>query len=76
MKLDNSKIIFAAGAAAGVALVGLLKTKKARTFTVNSLVAGRILKDKVFEEVANIREDADDAYEAKKSEPCCSDCEC
>ena len=66
MKLDTTKAIFAAGAVVGVATMKILKTKKVRDLTINSLASGKILKDKVLEEVANLREEADDVYEAKK----------
>ena len=68
--LNNTKIIFGAGAAVGVAVMGLLKTKKARELAVASLVSGRIIKDNILEEVSNIREDVDDAYKIAKGAYC------
>ncbi len=54
------KLIFAAGAAVGVAVIGVLKTKKARALAVKSVAGGIMLKDKVLETAANIKEEADD----------------
>ncbi len=68
------KVIFAAGAAVGVAVLGLLKTKKARQLAVQGVAGGIMLKDKVLENVANIREEAEDiCAEAKNVAK--SDCE-
>ena len=68
MKLDNTKIIFAAGAAAGVAIMKILKTRKVRKLTVDLIASSRVVKDKVFEEVTNIFEEADDVYASKKAD--------
>ena len=68
MKINKTNAVFAAGVAVGVSLFEVLKTKKVRELTVNTLANGRILKDKVLEEVSNIREESDDIYEAKKIE--------
>ncbi len=54
------KVIFAAGAATGVAVLSFLKTKKARELAVKGVANGIMLKDKVLENVANIREEAED----------------
>ncbi len=54
------KIIFAAGAATGVAILGLLKTKKVRDMAVKSVAGTIMLKDKVLETACNIKEEADD----------------
>ncbi len=75
------KLIFAAGAAVGVAVIGVLKTKKARDLAVKSVAGGIMLKDKALETVANIKEEADDIVcEAKTAaQQCCIDtekCEC
>ncbi len=75
------KLIFAAGAATGLAILGLLKTKKARELAVKGVAGGIMLKDKALETAANIKEEADDIVcEAKcvaKNECCCGDdCEC
>ncbi len=75
------KWIFAAGAATGIAILSFVKTKNARTFAVKGVANGIMLKDKVLETVANIKEEADDiCAEAKasaKSECTCGeDCNC
>ncbi len=82
-KFDKDKgIIFGLGAVAGIALVKILKTKTVRDMAVKSLAQGIIAKDKIAEEVANIREEADDiCAEAKLAarKGCCDetcDCEC
>ncbi len=69
------KLIFAAGAASGVALLGLLKTKKVRVLTVKGVAGGIMLKDKVLETATNIKEEADDiCNEAKVAAK--RDCDC
>ncbi len=75
------KLIFAAGIATGVAVLGLLKTKKAREVAVKSVAGGIMLKDKVLETAANIKEEADDICAeakaaAKKDCVCGDDCGC
>ncbi len=75
------KLIFAAGAAAGLAVLGLLKTKKARELAVKSVAGSIMLKDKVLETAANIKEEADDICAeakacAKQECTCGDDCEC
>ncbi len=75
------KWIFAAGAATGVAVFGLLKTKKVRDLTVKGVAGGIMIKDKILETTANIKEEADDiCAEAKmvaKNECSCGDnCDC
>ncbi len=75
------KWIFAAGAATGAAVFGLLKTKKARELAVKGVAGGIMLKDKVLETAANIKEEADDicaeAKVAAKSKCACGeDCDC
>ncbi len=75
------KWIFAAGAATGLAVLGLIKTKKARDLAVKSVAGGIMLKDKALETAANIKEEADDiCAEAKMAAKsgCTSgdDCDC
>ncbi len=71
------KLIFAAGAATGVAVLGFLKTKKARELAVKGVASGIMLKDKVLENVANIREEAEDiCSEAKTVAKADCECEC
>ncbi len=60
-------IIFAIGAVAGAALLTFLKTKSARDLAVKGLAKGMMVKDCVIEEVANIREEADDICNEAKS---------
>ncbi len=68
-------LIFAAGATAGLAVLKVLKTKKARDIAVKSVASTIMLKDKVLENVANIREEAEDiCAEAKCVAK--NDCEC
>ncbi len=54
------KAIFVAGAATGLAVFSFLKTKKARDIAVKSVAGTIILKEKIMENVANIREEAED----------------
>ncbi len=73
------KVIFAAGAATGLAVLGLLKTKKARELAVKGVASSMIMKDKVLENVANIKEEADDIVSqakvvAKSKCDCTTDC--
>ncbi len=75
------KFIFAAGVATGVAVLSLFKTKKARELAVKGVAGSMLLKDKVLETAANIKEEADDiCIDAKASaqqECACGDnCEC
>ncbi len=75
------KLIFAAGAATGIAILGLLKTKSARDLAVKGVAGTIMLKDKVLETATNIKEEADDiCAEAKavaqSSCECGEDCEC
>ncbi len=75
------KVIFAAGAATGLAVIKLLKTTKARELAVKGVASGIMLKDKVLETATNIKEEADDicaeAKMAAKSECTCGDsCDC
>ncbi len=75
------KWIFAAGAATGLAVMKFLKTKKARDLAVKGVANGIILKDKILETAANIKEEADDicaeAKEAAKNDCTCGDdCGC
>ncbi len=75
------KWIFAAGAATGLALLSLLKTKKARDIAVKSVAGGIMLKDKFLETAANIKEEADDIcaeakVAAKGSCSCGGGCGC
>ncbi len=75
------KWIFAAGAATGLAVLSILKTKKARDLAVKGVAGGIMLKDKVLETAANIKEEADDicteAKEAAKGECACGEnCDC
>ena len=61
------KTIFVAGAATGLAVWSFLKTKTARKIAVKGVANGIMLKDKIMENVANIREEADDiCAEAKQ----------
>ncbi len=75
------KWIFVAGAAIGAAVVGLVSTKKAREMAVKGVASSIMLKDKVLETAANIKEEADDicaeAKVAAKSECDCGEgCDC
>ncbi len=73
------KWIFAAGAAAGAVVLTLLKTKKIHTLAVKGVANGMMLKDKVLETAANIKEEADDiCAEARASaqEQCACGCDC
>ncbi len=75
------KVIFAAGAATGLAVLSLLKTKKARELSVKGLAGGMMLKDKVLETAANIKEEADDivcdAKTVAQEDCACGDnCDC
>ncbi len=54
------KMIFVAGAAAGLAVFKFLKSKKAHNLAVKGVAGGIMLKDRVLETAANIREEADD----------------
>ncbi len=69
------KLIFTAGAATSMAALGFIKTKAARKLAVKGVAGTMILKDKVLETAANIKEEADDiVYDAKKTAK--SDCTC
>ena len=57
---NEKKIIFAAGAAVAIAVTKVFKAKRTRDLTVKTLARGIIMKDNLMEEVANIREEADD----------------
>ncbi len=54
------KLVFAAGAALGAAVISFLSTKKAREMAVKGVAGSMLLKDKVLETAANIKEEADD----------------
>ncbi len=69
------KWIFAAGAVAGAAVLGFLKTKKARELAVKGVAGGIMLKDKVLETAVNIKEEADDIC-AEAKEVAKNDCAC
>ncbi len=67
--------LLGAGAVIGVAALQILKTKKARELAVKGVAGGIMLKDKVLENVANIREEAEDiCAEAKTVAQ--NDCNC
>ncbi len=75
------KWIFAAGAAVGAVVVSFLSTKKAHDLAVKGVANSMLLKDKVLENVVNIKEQADDicteAKMAAKNECVCGeDCDC
>ncbi len=75
------KLIFAAGAATGFAVLGFLKTKKARELAVKGVAGGIMLKEKVLETAANIKEEADDICAeakatARKACSCSDGCDC
>ncbi len=75
------KLIFAAGAATGLAVLGLLKTRKARDLAVKGVAGSIMLKDKVLETAANIKEEADDICAearmvAQNGCECGCDCDC
>ena len=59
LKREN-KIIFGIGTAVGMATLAFLKTKKARDLAVKGVAGSMLLKDKVMENVSNIKEEADD----------------
>lgn len=62
MKKEKN-IFLALGLAAGIVIPKILTAQKTRDFAVLSLAKGMMLKDSVMEEVANIREEADDICE-------------
>ncbi len=75
----EKKLIFAAGAATGIAVLGLMKTKKARQLAVKGVAGGIMLKDKVLESANNLKEEAEDiCAEAKVAAKCdCGgNCDC
>ncbi len=75
----EKNLIFVAGAATGLAVLGLLKTKKARKLAVKGVANGIMLKDRVLEGVSNIREEAGDICEQAKAmakSECEETCEC
>lgn len=60
-------LYFIGGAVAGLAGLKVLKAKKTREITVQTIAKGMTLKDELMEEIANIREEADDiCNEAKE----------
>ncbi len=61
------KVIFAVGAVIGAAVITFVKTKTARDIAVKSLAKGIIIKDNVVEEIANIRDEADDICNEAKT---------
>ncbi len=75
---NHTKWTFAAGAAAGLVALGFVKTKCAHKLAVKGVAGSMMLKDKVLETAANIKEEADDicaeAKETAKSGGCgCSE---
>ncbi len=77
----EKKWIFAAGAATGIAILGFIKTRTARDLAVKGVAGGIMLKDKVLETAANIKEEADDIcaeakYAAQCGCTCGEDCAC
>ncbi len=69
------KLIFAAGAATGLAVLSVLKTKKVRELAIKGVASGIMMKDKVLENVSNIKEEADDIVaEAKVVAKCGCNC--
>ena len=67
--------VFAVGACFGVVVLAFLKTKKARELAVKGVANSIMIKDKVMENVANIKEEAEDiCAEAKKVAQ--DDCDC
>ncbi len=70
----EKNIVFAIGAVAGAALITFLRTKSARDLAVKGLAKGITVKDCIVEEVANIREEADDICNEAKA-VAKSDCE-
>ncbi len=63
----EKNIIFALGAIAGAAVITFLRTKKAHDLAVKGLAKGITVKDCIVEEVANIREEADDICNEAKA---------
>lgn len=63
----ESKVVFTVGAVVGAGLTAFLKTKKACELAVKGVANSMILKDKVLENVANIKEESEDiCAQAKK----------
>ncbi len=81
MKKDCN-ICLAIGLGLGVVVPRILKAKKTRVFAVQTMAKGLILKDKVKEQVANLKDEAMDIYEDAKAESVqtcdcdCCDCDC
>ncbi len=61
------KLIFVTGAAVGVTVVNLFKTKKARELAVKGVAGGIMIKDKVLETAVSIKEEADDIVSEAKT---------
>lgn len=54
------RVVFGIGTAVGMGALAFLKTKKARELAVKGVAGSMLLKDKVMENVANIKEEAED----------------
>ncbi|WP_409968918.1 DUF6110 family protein [Bengtsoniella intestinalis] len=70
-------ICFATGAVAGILGLKLVKTDKARKLAVQTIAHGMMAKDCAMEEVANLREEAEEiCNEARAVAKAKSDCDC
>lgn len=70
-------ICVAAGAVAGIVGMKLVKTDKARKMAVQTIAYGMMAKDCAMEEVANLREEAEEiCCEARAVAKQKSDCDC
>ena len=54
------KIVFVIGTFIGAGFFAFSKTKKARELAVKGVAGGMMLKDKILESAANLKEEADD----------------
>lgn len=70
-------ICLAAGAVTGILGAKLVKTDKARKLAVHTIAYGMMAKDTTMEEVANLREEAEEiCKEAREVAKQKSDCDC
>lgn len=70
-------ICLATGAVAGILGLKLAKTDKARKLAVQTIAQGMMAKDAAMEEVANLREEAEEiCKEARDLAKQKSDCDC
>lgn len=64
---EEKVLCFIGGVVAGLVGFKVLKAKKTREFAVQALANGMMVKDEIMEEVANIREEADDICNEAKA---------